>query len=226
MRALGGEGRVTFEGEHYRLKLANPGPAPRHAIELWIGAYKPRMLALTGRKGDGWLPSLSYLQPGDLAKGNAAIDAAARAAGRDPAAIRRMLNLPLPADPVAEFTRLAREERVETFIVSTDDPARDRGAGADRRGRAGRRIRRPANGLGITPTPELRRGFRAPMPWDESTRPHHEPPPCASYTEHGRAVGQHLVDVHDMLRGELGELRDLVAHVRAGVLTAGTARWS
>jgi alkanesulfonate monooxygenase SsuD/methylene tetrahydromethanopterin reductase-like flavin-dependent oxidoreductase (luciferase family) len=54
MRALWGEGRVTFEGEHYRLKRANPGPAPRHAIELWIGTYKPRMLALTGREGDGW----------------------------------------------------------------------------------------------------------------------------------------------------------------------------
>ena len=54
------------------------------------------MLALTGRKGDGWLPSLPYLQPGDLAAGNAAIDRAAVAAGRDPSAIRRMLNLPCP----------------------------------------------------------------------------------------------------------------------------------
>ena len=54
------------------------GPAPRaRRSSIWIGAYKPRMLALTGRKADGWLPSQSYLQPGDLAAGNAAIDAAA-----------------------------------------------------------------------------------------------------------------------------------------------------
>jgi alkanesulfonate monooxygenase SsuD/methylene tetrahydromethanopterin reductase-like flavin-dependent oxidoreductase (luciferase family) len=122
MRALwDGEGRVTIEGSYYGVTRATAGPTPRHAPEIWIGAYKPRMLALTGRKGDGWLPSLPYLQDGDLAAGNAAIDRAAHAAGRDPSAIRRMLNLALPEDPVAELTRLAVDERVDTFIVMTDD---------------------------------------------------------------------------------------------------------
>jgi hypothetical protein len=37
-------------------------------------------------------------------------------------------------------------------------------------------------------------------------------------------VGKHLVDVHDMLRRELGELRDVVAQVREGALGAGAAR--
>ena len=82
-------GRVSYDGRYYQLQRAARGPKPAHDIGLWIGAYKPRMLALTGRKGDGWLPSLPYLQPGDLAKGNAAIDAAAREAGRDPGEIRR-----------------------------------------------------------------------------------------------------------------------------------------
>ncbi len=86
-------GAARVEGTHYRLAGAARGPAPRHEIQLWIGAYRPRMLALTGRKGDGWLPSQSYLQPGDLAAGNAAIDAAATATGRDPRAIRRLLNI-------------------------------------------------------------------------------------------------------------------------------------
>ena len=113
-------GRVSYEGRYYQLQRAARGPKPAHDIGLWIGAYKPRMLALTGRKGDGWLPSLPYLQPGDLAKGNAAIDAAAREAGRDPGEIRRMLNLP-PAS-VDEVLRLAREERVDTFIFMADDP--------------------------------------------------------------------------------------------------------
>ena len=101
MRELWADGgRVSFDGRYYELQRASRGPKPAHDIGLWIGAYKPRMLALTGRKGDGWLPSLPYLQPGDLARGNAAIDAAAREAGRDPSEIRRMLNLP-PA-PVDE----------------------------------------------------------------------------------------------------------------------------
>ena len=121
MRELWADGgRVSYDGRYYQLQRAARGPKPAHDIGLWIGAYKPRMLALTGRKGDGWLPSLPYLQPGDLAKGNAAIDAAAREAGRDPGEIRRMLNLP-PA-PVDEVLRLAREERVDTFIFMADDP--------------------------------------------------------------------------------------------------------
>src|SRR6478609_5993191 len=62
-----------------------PGQAvTAHDIPIWLGAYKPRMLGLVGRKADGWLPSLGYLQPGDLAAGNARIDEAAAGAGRDP----------------------------------------------------------------------------------------------------------------------------------------------
>ncbi len=36
------------------------------------------------------------------------------------------------------------------------------------------------------------------------TRPHRpEPPPGTTYTDRGRQAGQHLIDVHDMLRREL-----------------------
>ena len=79
---------ARFEGSFHRLAGAARGPAPLHEIPIWVGAYKPRMLALTGRKADGWVPSLPYLGDGDLAAGNAAIDEAASAAGRDPAAVR------------------------------------------------------------------------------------------------------------------------------------------
>jgi hemerythrin-like domain-containing protein len=37
-------------------------------------------------------------------------------------------------------------------------------------------------------------------------------------------VGQHLIDVHDMLRSELSELRELLAKVRDGAMSAGNAR--
>ena len=82
-----------------RSSARRAGRGRAHDVGIWIGAYKPRMLALTGRKGDGWLPSLPYLQPGDLARGNAAIDAprGRRAATR--ARSGRMLNLARP-DPV------------------------------------------------------------------------------------------------------------------------------
>ena len=62
----GEQGGVTFTGNHYRLDGAARGPAPPHDIGIWVGAYKPRMLSLTGRKADGWLPSVPYLGPGSL----------------------------------------------------------------------------------------------------------------------------------------------------------------
>ena len=117
---------VFTDGKHHRVRGAKRGPRPAHDIPIWIGAYKPRMLSLTGRKGDGWLPSLAYLQPGDLSRGNAAIDEAASSVGRDPREIRRLLNVgALSSDP-AEFAerlaRLAIEDGIGTFILAGDDP--------------------------------------------------------------------------------------------------------
>ena len=60
-------------------------------VEIWLGAYTPHMLRLTGEKADGWLPSQSYIDMSALAELNARIEDAA-AAGRSPAKARRMLN--------------------------------------------------------------------------------------------------------------------------------------
>jgi alkanesulfonate monooxygenase SsuD/methylene tetrahydromethanopterin reductase-like flavin-dependent oxidoreductase (luciferase family) len=49
---------LRIDGKHYQLVGAKRGPAPAHHIPIWLGAYRPRMLRLTGRKADGWLPSL------------------------------------------------------------------------------------------------------------------------------------------------------------------------
>jgi alkanesulfonate monooxygenase SsuD/methylene tetrahydromethanopterin reductase-like flavin-dependent oxidoreductase (luciferase family) len=84
---------VSFEGKHYRLDDARPGPPPPHPIGIWLGAFKPRMLRLVARKADGWLPSLGVLDRDELRAGNRRIDAAAEDAGRDPGSIRRILNL-------------------------------------------------------------------------------------------------------------------------------------
>ncbi|HET9102028.1 MAG TPA: LLM class flavin-dependent oxidoreductase, partial [Solirubrobacteraceae bacterium] len=91
--ATGEPGAVRFQGEHYQVVGAHRGPAPAHPIPIWLGAYKPRMLALTGAKADGWLPSLGYADPADLAAMAARIDAAAQRAGRRPQDIRRMYNI-------------------------------------------------------------------------------------------------------------------------------------
>lgn|SRR6185312_3938113 len=117
----GQRGPLRAGGEWHRVDGAKPGPAPAHEIPLWIGAYKPRMLRLVGRKADGWLPSLAYLQDGGLTSGNQVIDEAAEAAGRDPREITRLLNVP-PNVPAEELARLALEDGVSTFIIASDDP--------------------------------------------------------------------------------------------------------
>ena len=84
---------VRFEGRHYRVAGLKPGPAPAHPIGIWVGGHGPRMLRLIGSLADGWVPSSPYLPPERLAAAQARIDDAAAAAGRDPAAIRRVYNI-------------------------------------------------------------------------------------------------------------------------------------
>src|SRR5438067_61153 len=73
-----------------------------------------------------------------------------------------------------------------------------------------------------TPAPTTRLSDR--RVWDESERPAGPPPDGQAYSQRGRAVGRHLVQVHDHLRGELAAVRDLLGQVRDGSLSAGDAR--
>jgi alkanesulfonate monooxygenase SsuD/methylene tetrahydromethanopterin reductase-like flavin-dependent oxidoreductase (luciferase family) len=92
-RTWSGERSVSFEGEHYAVRGFHPGPPPAHEIGIWLGAYKPRMLALTGRVADGWVPSLGSRPVEGLAGMARRVDEAAAAAGRDPRAVKRVLNV-------------------------------------------------------------------------------------------------------------------------------------
>jgi FAD/FMN-containing dehydrogenase len=115
-------GGVFTDGPHYRIRGAKRGPEPAHDVSIWLGVLGPRMLRLTGQKADGWLPSLPYLKPGDLERGNAIIDSAAVAAGRDPREVRRLLNITADKATVADLLPLALTEGVSVFILSSDDP--------------------------------------------------------------------------------------------------------
>ncbi len=117
-----GERNVRFDGKFYQLAGVQTGPKPPHPIGIWLGAYKPRMLSLVGRAADGWVPSLGYVQPADLLEGNQRIDEAAAAAGRDPGAIRRLLNA--GADVSVEmFTSLTVEHGMDTYVIGgIEDP--------------------------------------------------------------------------------------------------------
>jgi alkanesulfonate monooxygenase SsuD/methylene tetrahydromethanopterin reductase-like flavin-dependent oxidoreductase (luciferase family) len=91
--AWSGARSLTYGGRHHSVAGYHPGPVPEREIGIWIGAVKPRMLRLTGRLGDGWLPSFPYVGP-DAAPGMVReIEEGAAEAGRDPGAIRRIWNL-------------------------------------------------------------------------------------------------------------------------------------
>jgi alkanesulfonate monooxygenase SsuD/methylene tetrahydromethanopterin reductase-like flavin-dependent oxidoreductase (luciferase family) len=126
-----GERSLRLDGRHYRVAGAKPGPPPAHAVGIWVGAYGPRMLRLTGRLGDGWLPSVGphYLAPEDVADRHATIDEAARRAGRDPNRIARIANVGLGEEPRSwldpeRLARTATELRFDTLLIAVpeDEP--------------------------------------------------------------------------------------------------------
>jgi alkanesulfonate monooxygenase SsuD/methylene tetrahydromethanopterin reductase-like flavin-dependent oxidoreductase (luciferase family) len=135
---------LRFDGPHYRLEGARPGPAPAHQIGIWLGAAKPRALALTGRVANGWAaPLMTYMPPAATAEAQAIIDRAAREAGRDPRDVRRIYNMsgaftaaaPAPASDSDEaivgppqhweevLTHFARDLGFSTFLlIAPPDP--------------------------------------------------------------------------------------------------------
>lgn len=127
-------GTVKVDGTHHRVRGVHPGPAPAHDIGIWLGAYKKRMLGVTGRLADGWLPSSPYAPPEQLPAMNATIDEAARQAGRDPAAVRRLYNINgsfgtgtgflagPPARWAEQLAELTLEHGFSGYLLASDDP--------------------------------------------------------------------------------------------------------
>jgi hypothetical protein len=102
IRAFLGGQTLRYQGEIYQAAGARPGPPPAHNVDIWLGVLGPRALHLTGELADGWIPSMAYVPPSRAAAANAIIDRAAREAGRDPTAIRRLYNIGGEFSPVIE----------------------------------------------------------------------------------------------------------------------------
>ena len=84
---MGTDKPVDFDGEFFQLRDAVLGLSPYEGRmpQLWLAAHGPRMLRITGRHADGWLPT--NIRPDAYAEKLAAIRESAEKAGRDPDAI-------------------------------------------------------------------------------------------------------------------------------------------
>ena len=221
IRALWTPGRgARLAGEHYSLAGAKPGPFPVHDVGIWVGGYKERMLRLTGELADGWLPSSPYAPPERLAAMNAVIDAAAAEAGRQPAVVRRIYNIAgsfdggggafLQGPPTVwaeQLAGLALDEGMSGFVLMVDDAATLERFAAE-----------VAPAVRDLVAAERASAALAASPAGPA------PDPAAEYGDAGRALARDLVAVHDHLRSELGQLRDMIAQVAAGSLDPGAAR--
>lgn len=125
-----GERGLRYNGEHYSISGIHSGPLPTHDIGIWFGVYGPKACRLLGRVADGWIPSLSRTTLEELGSRQDIIDESADAAGREPADIRRMLNiggaitageshgfLHGPEDQwIEELTGLTRDHGFDTYV--------------------------------------------------------------------------------------------------------------
>jgi coenzyme F420-dependent glucose-6-phosphate dehydrogenase len=150
IRALWTEERVDFAGEHYRTQRATVYDRPDEPVPIYVAASGPLAAKLAGRAGDGFICT-SGKDPALYDELLENVRAGAEQAGRDPGALKRMIEIKVSydrdrerafsnthwwaalaltpeqkegvEDPV-EMERLADEnvERAHTRFICSDDP--------------------------------------------------------------------------------------------------------
>jgi alkanesulfonate monooxygenase SsuD/methylene tetrahydromethanopterin reductase-like flavin-dependent oxidoreductase (luciferase family) len=93
IRGLLTQDRTTFHGRHFHVEDASCLPRPvQERLPIWIGGIgEKRTLRLVARHADGW--NTAYISPEDFARKMAVLDQWCEGEGRDPATVRRAINL-------------------------------------------------------------------------------------------------------------------------------------
>jgi alkanesulfonate monooxygenase SsuD/methylene tetrahydromethanopterin reductase-like flavin-dependent oxidoreductase (luciferase family) len=114
VRSLLTEERTTFAGRFYRVTDASNLPRPlQDRLPLWTGGTgERRTLRLAARHADGW--NAPYISPAEFGRLQRALDRWCEAEGRDPASVRRTVNLsfavsPDPGDAVRAEQRIREQ---------------------------------------------------------------------------------------------------------------------
>lgn len=135
--------RAEFDGQNYRLQqaIAEPKPVQRPHPPIWIGGYRPRMLAVVAPHANVWtLPAMALAGASDL-RGRLEIarqlsqllDDRCTAIGRDPATIRRAVHIDVDPTGIDDAIKAADGYRAAGFDeLILEVPGTDMVAGAAR----------------------------------------------------------------------------------------------
>jgi coenzyme F420-dependent glucose-6-phosphate dehydrogenase len=106
IRRLWTEERVDFEGDYYRTSRATIYDRPEEPVPIFVAASGPLAAKLAGRVGDGFICT-SGKDPALYEALLEKVEEGATGAGRDPAAIRRMIEVKVSYDRDREFAHEA-----------------------------------------------------------------------------------------------------------------------
>lgn len=111
-------GPHDYRGRHFTLDHAVLGlrPPPGRVPEIWVGAAGPRMLRLTGRFADGWLPA-DLMTPPEYRDRLATVRSAAAEAGRDPASVTASGGVPIVVAESDAAARTMLDDNLLRFIA-------------------------------------------------------------------------------------------------------------
>ncbi|TDE02197.1 LLM class F420-dependent oxidoreductase [Jiangella asiatica] len=122
IRSLWTQPHTTFEGRHYQLRdaIAEPKPVQRPHPPIWIGGSgRKRTLRIAAQYADVW--NASGASPEEMAELSAVLDQHCADLGRDPATIRRtvQVRLPQPASDVLPLVERYARAGVDDIILIT-----------------------------------------------------------------------------------------------------------
>jgi len=109
---LWSEPKATYRGKHYRIEDAVSSPKPlQKPLPIWIGGTKPRVMRIAAKYANWFNFSNPSQSPEErVAELNAALPAACKAVGRDPATLKRSLFIQVLVAPSRRETlEIARE---------------------------------------------------------------------------------------------------------------------
>jgi F420-dependent oxidoreductase-like protein len=93
IRSLLTNDRTTFNGQYFRAQNASCLPLPvQERLPIWVGGTgERRTMRIAARHADGW--NAAYITPSEFARLGGVLDGWCEKEGRDPASIRRTVNV-------------------------------------------------------------------------------------------------------------------------------------